>query len=320
MAGDLLVVGSVAIDSVQTPFGYKDESLGGSALYFSAAASLFCSVRIVAAVGEDFPLDALDFLDERGVDLTSLKVFPGRTFRWKGQYGFDLNEAQTLETQLNVLEDFVPFLSPAQRNSRYVFLANIDPELQLQVLEQVNSPKLVAADTMNFWIQGKRKALQKVIERIDLLVLNEGEARMLTEESNLVKAGQKILSWGPSGVVIKRGEYGVIYFAEGHVFSAPAYPLEEVFDPTGAGDSFAGGMMGCIASTGDISPEGLRRAIIFGSTVASYNVEHFSFARLVGLGYQEILERLAEFKRMTVFEADLASLTVNSPSGTEGSR
>jgi len=301
----LLVVGSVAIDSVQTPFGFREESIGGSALYFSAAASLFSPVSILAVVGEDFPMDEVEFLSARGADLSGLKTVQGRTFRWKGQYGYDLNEAKTLETHLNVFEEFAPELTERQRSAELLFLANIDPELQIKVLDQVDSPALVAADTMNFWIEGKRKALQRVVERVDLLVLNEGEARMLTEEVNLVKAAQKIMEWGPSGVVIKRGEYGVIYFAAGYVFSAPAYPLEELFDPTGAGDSFAGGMMGALAASGDLTPEGIKRAIVYGSAVASFNVEDFSFTRLASIEYGDIKSRFGDFVRMTAFEKDI---------------
>ncbi len=305
MSAPLLVVGSVAIDSVETPFGREEEALGGSALYFSSAASLFTPLSLVAVVGADFPRAAVGFLEARGVDLSGLAAMPGRTFRWKGRYGFDLNEAHTLETHLNVFEGFDPVLSAAQREARFVFLANIDPDLQIRVLDQVERPALTAADTMNFWIEGKRKALLKVVERVDLLVLNEAEARMLAEEPNLVRAAQKILSLGPKGVVIKRGEYGVIYFSDHHVFSAPAFPMEEVFDPTGAGDSFAGGMMGALAASGDTSPEAMRRAIVFGSAVASYNVEDFSFRRLARLRYEEVVERFSAFKRMTAFETDV---------------
>jgi sugar/nucleoside kinase (ribokinase family) len=305
MSTPLLVVGSVAIDSVETPFGREEEALGGSALYFSSAASLFTPLSLVAVVGQDFPREAVGFLEARGVDLSGLAGVPGRTFRWKGRYGFDLNEAHTLETHLNVFEGFDPVLSDAQRGADFVFLANIDPELQLRVLDQVERPRLAAADTMNFWIEGKRKSLLQVVERVDLLVLNEAEARMLAEEPNLVRAAQKILSWGPKGVVIKRGEYGVIYFSDHHVFSAPAFPMEEVFDPTGAGDSFAGGMMGSLAASGDTSPEAMRRAIVFGSAVASYNVEDFSFRRLARLRYEEVAERFAAFRRMTAFETDV---------------
>lgn len=305
MSGELLVVGSVAIDSVETPFGRDDEALGGSALHFTAAASLFAPVRLVAVIGEDFPRGRLAFLEEREVDLSGLVVASGQTFRWKGRYGFDLDDAQTLETHLNVFEDFRPDLPEAHRNARYVFLANIDPELQAQVLDQVRAPALVALDTMNFWIEGKRKSLLRALERVDLLVLNEAEARMLAEEPNLVRAAQKIRGWGPGGVVIKRGEHGAIYFADGHVFAAPAYPLEAVYDPTGAGDSFAGGLMGYLASTGNLEPDNVRRAIVFGSAMASFNVEDFSFRRLQRLTYPEVAERFRQFKALTHFTAEL---------------
>jgi sugar/nucleoside kinase (ribokinase family) len=305
MAAELLVVGSVAIDSVETPFGREDEALGGSALYFSSAASLFAPLRLVAVVGEDFPMDSIDFLADRGVDLSGLVTAPGRTFRWKGRYGFDLNEAHTLETHLNVFEGFAPKLDAVQRNADFLFLANIDPELQYEVLRQADKARFTAADTMNFWIQGKRQALQRVIENVNLLVLNEAEARMVAEESNLVKAAKKILSWGPQGVVVKRGEYGVSYFYDDHVFSAPAYPLEEVFDPTGAGDSFAGGMMGYLAANDNVTPAGLRQAVVFGSAIASFNVEDFSFRRLARLRYEEVEQRFKEFRRMMAFEADV---------------
>lgn len=305
MSNSLLVVGSVAIDSVETPFGREDEALGGSALHFTAAASLFAPVSLVAVIGEDFPLEQVGFLAEREVDLSGLVRVPGKTFRWKGRYGFDLNEAQTLETHLNVFEDFAPQLSSAHRQASYVLLANIDPDLQFQVLEQVENPQLVALDTMNFWIEGKRKSLLRTIERVNLLVLNEAEARMLAEEPNLVKAAQRIRSWGPQHVVIKRGEYGALYFSDDHVFAAPAYPLEAVFDPTGAGDSFAGGLLGYLASTGNLSPKAVRTAVVFGSAMASFNVEDFSFRRLARLTYAELAERFGEFKSLTRFEAEL---------------
>lgn len=307
MSGDLLVVGSVAIDSVETPFGREDEAIGGSALYFTAAASLFASVRLVAVIGEDFPVSSLKFLEDREVDLSGLVRTSGRTFRWKGLYGFDLNEAQTLETHLNVFEDFDPVLSPVHRQAPFVFLANIDPDLQYRVLDQIEQPAFIASDTMNFWIQGKKKALLRTLERVDTLVLNEAEARMLSDEPNLVRAAQVIRSFGPKGVVIKRGEYGAIYFCDGHVFAAPAYPLEEVRDPTGAGDSFAGGFMGYLASTGNTDPENVRRAVVFGSAMASFNVEDFSFRRLQSLTYPEVAQRFRDFLGLTKFEADLGA-------------
>ncbi len=305
MSGDLLVVGSVAIDAVETPFGREDEALGGSALYFTAAASLFAPVRLVAVIGEDFPTERVGFLAERGADLSGLVRAEGRTFRWKGRYGFDLNEAHTLETHLNVFEGFSPELAPAHRACPYVFLANIDPDLQQRVLDQVEDPRFVALDTMNFWIEGKRSSLLDAIARVDMVVLNEAEARMLAEEPNLVRAAQKILSWGPKGVVVKRGEYGAMYFADGHVFAAPAFPLEEVFDPTGAGDTFAGGMMGYLSSTGNLEPDNIRRAIVFGSAMASFNVEDFSFRRLERLTYDEVASRYRQFKTLTEFEAEV---------------
>ncbi|WP_029733721.1 PfkB family carbohydrate kinase [Deferrisoma camini] len=305
MSGDLLVVGSVAIDAVETPFGREDEALGGSALYFTAAASLFAPVRLVAVIGEDFPTERVAFLAERGADLSGLVRAPGKTFRWKGRYGFDLNEAHTLETHLNVFEGFSPELAPAHRACPYVFLANIDPDLQQRVLDQVEDPRFVALDTMNFWIEGKRRSLLEAVARVDMVVLNEAEARMLAEEPNLVRAAQKILSWGPKGVVVKRGEYGAMYFADGHVFAAPAFPLEEVFDPTGAGDTFAGGMMGYLASTGNLEPDNIRRAIVFGSAMASFNVEDFSFRRLERLTYDEVASRYRQFKTLTQFEAEV---------------
>ncbi|MBI5015898.1 MAG: sugar kinase [Deltaproteobacteria bacterium] len=305
MSGDLLVVGSVAIDSVETPFGREEDAIGGSALYFSAAASLFARVRLVAVIGEDFPRASLGFLEEREVDLSGLARAPGRTFRWKGRYGFDLNDAQTLETHLNVFEEFDPVLGPEHRRAPFVFLANIDPDLQYRVLDQVDDPALIAADTMNFWIEGKRKALLRTLERVDLLVLNEAEARMLADEPNLVRASQVIRSWGPKGVVIKRGEYGALYFCDGHIFAAPAYPLEALCDPTGAGDSFAGGLMGYLASTGNVEPDNVRRAIVFGSAMASFNVEDFSFRRLQRLTYPEVAERFRQFKALTHFEAEM---------------
>lgn len=305
MNGELLVVGSVAIDSVETPFGRDDEALGGSALHFTAAASLFARVRLVAVVGEDFPKERLGFLEARGVDFSALLTAPGPTFRWKGRYGFDLNEAHTLETHLNVFEGFDPVLPMAHRRTPFVFLANIDPDLQSRVLDQVAEPRLVALDTMNFWIQGKRKSLLRALEGVDLLLLNEAETRMLAEEPNLVRAAQKIRAWGPEGVVVKRGEYGALYFCDGHVFAVPAYPLEAVYDPTGAGDSFAGGLMGYLASTGNTEPDNVRRAVVFGSALASFNVEDFSFRRLERLTYPEVAARFREFRGLTQFESDV---------------
>jgi sugar/nucleoside kinase (ribokinase family) len=287
----VLVVGSVALDSVKTPFGAVDNVLGGSASYFSTAASFFTEVSLVGVVGDDFPSEALTLFREREINIDGLERVPGRTFRWAGEYSYDLNEAITLDTQLNVFEQFRPKLPSAYRDSPYVFLANIDPELQLDVLNQVKRPKFVACDTMNFWIQGKLGALVAVLQQ-------------LAQEPNVVKAARAILQMGPKALIIKRGEYGALMFNGSTMFYAPAYPLEAVYDPTGAGDSFAGGFMGYLANVDAVSEEAMRQAIIMGSTMASFNVESFSLERLRALGYAEIRERFQAFKGLVNF-ADL---------------
>lgn len=297
----IVVVGTVAFDTVETPFGRGENVLGGSATYFATSASFFTDVSLVAVVGEDFPAEHVDFLKSREIDLHGLQRIPGKTFHWTGKYGYDLNEAQTLDTQLNVLLEFKPELPAAYRDTDVLFLANIDPELQLQVLDQVTGPKLVACDSMNFWIASKPAALKEVMKRVDIVVINEGEARMLTGEANLVKAARAIIALGCKRLVVKRGEYGVLMFTADGVFAAPAYPLEEVFDPTGAGDTFAGGFMGYLANTGDFSEEGLRQALVFGSVMASFNVEDFSLNRLKSLQYQEIEARYRSFRQLTTF-------------------
>jgi len=299
---DILVIGSVAFDSVETPFGRGDDVLGGSATYFSTSASFFTGVQLVAVVGDDFPEEPKEFLSSRGVDLAGLQTRPGETFRWKGRYGYDLNEAQTLETHLNVFETFHPQLPESYRKAEYVFLANIDPELQLEVLNQVERPKLIACDTMNFWIEGKREELVRTLGHVDILVINEAEVRQLADEANLVKASRAVLAMGPKTLVVKRGEYGVLVFTEHSIFSAPAYPLEEVFDPTGAGDTFAGGFMGYLAATNNLSDETIRKATVFGSVMASFTVEDFSLNRLRKLSWSEVEERFRRFQALTAFE------------------
>ena len=299
----ILVVGSVAFDSVETPFGKADDVLGGSATYFSTSASYFTDVSLVAVVGEDFPDEHVAVLEDRGVDLGGLSRVKGETFRWKGRYDFDLNQAHTLETHLNVFSDFDPVIPESYREAEFLFLANIDPELQLKVLEQVKKPKFIACDTMNFWIESKPEVLKELFTKVDLVVINEGEAREFAGEASLVKAAAKIMDGGPRILIVKRGEYGALMFNGESVFSAPAYPLEDIFDPTGAGDTFAGGLMGYIANTGDLTEESLRQAIIFGSTMASFNVEAFSLDRLKALTRQEINARFGEFKRLTHFES-----------------
>lgn len=297
----IVVVGTVAFDTVETPFGKGENVLGGSATYFSTSASFFSDVSLVAVVGEDFPDEHVSFLQSREIDLQGLQRIPGKTFHWTGKYGYDLNEAQTLDTQLNVLLDFKPDLPAAYRNTDVLFLANIDPELQLQVLDQVDKPRLTACDSMNFWISSKPDALKAVMQRVDIVVINEGEARMLTGEANLVKAARQIIALGCKRLVVKRGEYGVLMFTADTVFAAPAWPLEEVFDPTGAGDTFAGGFMGYLANTGDLSEDGIRQALVFGSVMASFNVEDFSLNRMKRLTYPEIEARYRSFKGLTSF-------------------
>lgn len=298
----LLVVGSVAFDSVKTPFGEADEVLGGSATYFSTAASYFTNVSIVAVVGTDFPEKHLTFLKSRKIDIEGIERSEGKTFRWKGEYGYELNEARTLDTQLNVFQSFRPKLPESYREKKIVFLANIDPDLQRDVLQQVIKPDIVACDTMNFWISGKKESLLKTLGMVDILLINDGEARELSGESNLVKAAQKILSFGPTTLIVKRGEYGALMFKDRKIFIAPAFPLESVYDPTGAGDCFAGGFMGYLANTMNFKEANIRKAIIFGSVMASFNVEAFSLDRIRSLDYSEIESRYREFKNLTHFE------------------
>ncbi|MFA6148431.1 MAG: PfkB family carbohydrate kinase [bacterium] len=299
----LLVVGSMAFDSIKSPFGEVERVIGGSATYFSLAASYLSPVRLVSVVGKDFPKGTLDMLSSRRVDLQGLKIAEGVTFHWKGYYEFDLNIAHTVKTDLNVFENFAPVLPPSYRDSRYVFLGNIDPKLQLDILSQVREPKIVALDTMNFWIEKSPQLLREVIRSVDIVVINEAEVRELTGEFNLVKGARRLMRMGPKRVVIKRGEYGVLHLSDGEIFAAPAYPLETIFDPTGAGDSFAGGFMGYLASRDGaaLTEMDYRRATIYGSAIASFTVEAFSTERLQGLSLEEIDSRLAAFLALTEF-------------------
>jgi sugar/nucleoside kinase (ribokinase family) len=300
--GKLLVVGSVALDTVRTPFGEASEVLGGSATFFATSASYFTGVDLIAVVGQDFPEQHLTFLKSRGIDLSGLEHRTGETFRWKGEYTHQLNEAHTLDTRLNVFETFKPRIPERYQTSEMLFLGNIDPELQWEVLQQVKRPKLVACDTMNFWIERKREALWRVLEGVDVLIINDGEARALGQSPNLTHVAKQVLSRGPKHLIIKRGEYGVLMFNQKQMFGAPAFPLEQVKDPTGAGDTFAGGFMGYLASTGNLSEASFRQAAIFGSVMASFTVEEFSLDRLRALSYKEIEARFREFKRLTHFE------------------
>lgn len=304
-ASPVLVVGSVALDSVETPFGRADDVLGGSGMYFASSASHFAPVQVVGVVGDDYPIEQLAPLRERGVDLAGLEQTAGSSFRWRGRYRHDLNSAETLETHLGVFSHFAPKIPEQFRSAPFVFLANIDPRLQLQVLDQVESPRLVACDTMNFWIESRRPELVELLGRVDLITLNDGEARQLTEKSNLVQAARWILDHGPKHVIIKKGEHGAFMFTGDSVFFAPAYPLEQVFDPTGAGDSFAGGFIGHLASTNDLSDASMRRAVVVGSAMGSFAVEQFSNKRLLDVSREEIAERLEEFRELVAFDAEL---------------
>ncbi|HEY0006178.1 MAG TPA: PfkB family carbohydrate kinase [Pyrinomonadaceae bacterium] len=299
----LLVVGSVAFDAVETPFGRREKMLGGSASHFSLSASFFTDVRVVGVVGGDFGREEESIFEQHRIDLSDLeRVTEGKTFFWRGRYDYDLNTAHTLDTQLNVFADFQPKLSPAARDARLVFLGNIQPDLQREVREQVRSAELIALDTMNMWIEITRDSLVETVKGVHLLIINDAEARQLAEEPNVIKAARKILSWGPQALIIKRGEYGAALFTRESYFAIPAYPLESVFDPTGAGDTFAGGFMGYLSSQEKLDDAAMRRAMIYGSVMASFNVEEFGTERLQRLTHQEINERFREFKRMTHFE------------------
>jgi sugar/nucleoside kinase (ribokinase family) len=298
----ILVVGSVAFDTVETPFGKAERVLGGSASFFAVAASFFTPVSLVGVVGRDFGEEQLRAFRGRDIDLSGLERMDGDTFHWQGKYSFDLNSRETICTDLNVFEFFKPRIPAQYRSSSHVFLGNIDPVLQRDVLEQVERPRVVACDTMNFWIAGKPAELRKTLERVDILLINDAEARQLSGEWNIVKAARAIRAMGPRTLVLKKGEHGVLMFSDTGSFAAPAYPLEQVFDPTGAGDTFAGGFLGYLANASGEGEDALRRAVIMGSTLASFCVEAFSLDRLLTLSRAEIDERFGLFKRLTHFE------------------
>jgi len=298
----ILVVGTVAFDSIETPFGSAERILGGSASYFALAASFFAPVSIVGVVGEDFPVEHLELFKRRKIDVEGIKREKGDTFHWRGRYHEDINVRDTLELHLNVLSGFVPALPERYRDAEYVFLGNIDPAMQIEVLNQIRRMKLVVCDTMDHWIRESAGNLQKVLKRIEILVINDSEARLLSGQSNVVRAARAILKMGPKVVLIKRGEYGVLQFSDSQVFATPAYPLEEVFDPTGAGDSFAGGFLGQLARSADASQRGIRRAIVYGSVVASFAVEDFGVKRLTTASLPDIEERFERFVELTDFQ------------------
>jgi sugar/nucleoside kinase (ribokinase family) len=300
----LLVVGSVALDSVQTPFGSNADALGGSAVFFGSAACLLHPVQMVGVVGNDYPFDQLERLAARGIDLTGVTRMDGESFRWKGKYSYDLQNRETLDTRLGVFAAFEPRIPEAFRDARYVFLGNIDPALQLSVLDQIRKPALVACDTMNYWIHGKRDELLELLRHIDVLMVNDGEARELSGDWNIYRAARWILEHGPRMAVIKQGVYGAVLVDRDRVFYIPAFPLEEVFDPTGAGDAFAGGFMGHIARTGDVSTENLRRAMVYGSAMGSFAVERFSIDRFHEIGPAEVTARVRAFADLVRFDVE----------------
>jgi sugar/nucleoside kinase (ribokinase family) len=303
----LLVVGSVALDSVETPFGKAENVIGGAGTFFSASAMHFAPVQLVGVVGNDYPVEKLEPLRAGGVDLSGLERADGTSFRWRGRYRHDLNVAETLETHLGVFSRFSPKIPEHFRRAPFVFLANIDPRLQLDVLRQVERPEFVACDTMNFWIESRRPELLDLLRHVDMVTVNEGEARQLSEKYNLVKAARWIMERGPKVVVIKKGENGAYLFREREIFFAPAYPLEEVFDPTGAGDSFAGGLMGYLARMGTVGASELRRAVIYGSAMGSFAVERFSVGRLLEIGGDDIAGRVGAFRQLVAFEEELSA-------------
>ena len=295
----VLVVGSVALDNIETPFGKFDEILGGSASYFSLAANFFTDVKVVAVVGDDFPKSYLDIFETQNIGMTGVKKVSGKTFRWHGKYGYDLGDPETVGTYLNVFETFDPVIPEDYRELNYVFLANIDPELQLNVLNQVKNPKLVAMDTMNYWIAKKPAELKEVLERVNLLIINDSETRALANEPRIMKAARTILDMGPQVLVVKRGEYGALLFSKEGIFWAPGYPLEEVIDPTGAGDSFAGAFMGYIAGSDISHSNSFKRGVVYGSVIASFTVEDFSVNRLIPLKREEIDIRFDAFLNLS---------------------
>jgi sugar/nucleoside kinase (ribokinase family) len=291
----LLVVGSIAFDSIETPAGKRESVLGGSASYFSYAASFFTKPRLVGVAGRDFPEEHVELLRGRGIDLAGFRRVAGKTFRWSGRYTGDMNDAETLAVELNVFGGFKPKIPASYRDSRYVFLANGSPETQAAVLDQMSGPRFVVADTMNFWIETKKRTLLKLLKRVDALVLNDGEARMLAGTRNLIAAGEKLLHLGPKVVLVKKGEHGSFLFSPFFHFALPAFPLNDVKDPTGAGDTFAGGFMGYLAQTDNLTLPNLKRAMAFGTVVASYTVEDFSLERLKRLTRSDIDHRFEAF-------------------------
>ena len=297
----ILVLGTVALDSVKTPFGRRSRMLGGSAVHFAMAARLFTKVNLVAIVGRDFPPRYIDFLKQKGIILTSLIQSSGKTFRWEGEYRGDLNTALTLNTELGVLPTFKPVVSREQGGIKYIFLANIDPDIQRHLLGHMRSPELVALDSMNYWIRHKRRELLRLLKRVNIYVANDQEAMALSGESNLIRAARYLYARGPRMVLIKKGEHGVLFYSDKFIFSLPAYPTDRVIDPTGAGDTFAGGFMGYLAKTQRINEANLKKALAYGTIAASFNIENFGLKRTSGLKLKDLEERLKKFRRRVLF-------------------
>ncbi|OGC25059.1 sugar kinase [candidate division WOR-1 bacterium RIFOXYC2_FULL_37_10] len=299
----LFIAGTIALDTIETPFGKKENILGGSAVHAGVSASFFTDVSICGIIGKDFPKEHLDFLRSRDIDLSGIITHEGNTFCWSGFYEYDMNHAHTRDTKLNVLLDFDPVLKKEHRESEFVFLANLDPEIQLKIIDQLEKPRFIAADTMDFWINSKRAKLHEVVKKVDFILLNEGEIRMFMETPNIPLAAGRLLKLGAKGVIVKKGEHGALLFTKEDHFSAPSYPQEVFRDPTGAGDSFAGGFMGYLAKTKDLSFNNIKKAVILGSSMASFNIEDFSLDRMKTLSKSEILERFNAFKEFSEFEA-----------------
>jgi len=297
----ILVLGTVALDSVKTPFGIKKHMLGGSAVHFSMSARLFTEVNLVAIVGKDFPARHIDFLNKKGVILTSLIKSQGNTFKWSGEYRGDLNTALTLSTELGVLMEFRPQVAEHQRKIKNIFLANVDPDLQMHLLKHMHSPQLIGLDSMNYWIKTKKKSLLSLLKEVNIYVANDQEARVLSGENNLIKAAKKLHSFGPDMVLIKKGEHGVLLYSDKFIFSLPAYPTERVIDPTGAGDTFAGGFMGYLAKAGKVNNNTLKKAIAYGTIAASFNVEDFGVNKTSVLTKNDLEKRLEHFRKITIF-------------------
>jgi len=297
----IIVLGTVALDTVKTPFGLKKHMLGGSAVHFAMAARLFTKVNLVAIVGKDFPKKHIDFLRQKGLILTSLIQDKGKTFRWEGEYQGDLNTALTLNTELGVLAAFNPFVSEEQKKIKYIFLANVDPDIQRHLLEKMRSPSLVGLDSMNYWIKNKRGSLLRLLKSVDIYVANDQEARALSGEHNLIKAAKCLRAYGPRMVLIKKGEHGVLFYSDKFIFSLPAYPTDKVIDPTGAGDTFAGGFMGYLTKVKKIDAANIKKALVYGTIAASFNVEDFGPNRTSGLKLGDLENRLEKFKRYVLF-------------------